>query len=98
MAENVKRVTVTLPLEQVERIKAVIARNPDVYPTVSSFVVEAISDRIDSYDAHEMLVDVLREIGGEPDEDAKEWAAEAMKVMREMAAERRPGPTAKGAA
>ncbi len=85
MAETVKRVTVTLPREQVEQIKQFMAADPVAYPTVSAFVRHTIADRLADLDAHEMLLKLLRETGGEPTEEDRAWAAEALALADQMA-------------
>ncbi|MGH8905869.1 MAG: hypothetical protein ACRD0K_05005 [Egibacteraceae bacterium] len=96
MAENVKRVNVTLPLAQVERITQLMADDPAAYPTVSAFVSRAIADRLADEEAHRMLLAVLREQAGEPDEEDRAWAQEALRLADQVAAE--PWRGAEGAA
>jgi Arc/MetJ-type ribon-helix-helix transcriptional regulator len=91
MSERVKRVTVTLPTYQYERIRAVMANKPDTYPTVSAFVTEAVSDLLGEEDGHETLLAFLREMDGEPTAEDREWAARAMELARRVAAEGHPG-------
>jgi Arc/MetJ-type ribon-helix-helix transcriptional regulator len=83
MAENVKRINITLPLDEVERLQELVAEGQ--YPSVSSFVATAVRDRLAERDAHEMLLASLREIGGEPDRAAEEWADQAMRLADEVA-------------
>jgi len=87
VAETVKRVNVTLPVEQVERIKALMSENPDDYPTVSSFVTQAIADRLANEAAHAALIGVLRDLGGEPTAEDQRWAEEALRRADQAAAE-----------
>ena len=85
VGENVKRVNVTLPLEQVERIRRLMAEQPSAYPSVSAFVVEAIAERLADAEAHHMLVGVLRELGGEPTPEDVAWAERALRLADEAA-------------
>jgi Arc/MetJ-type ribon-helix-helix transcriptional regulator len=96
MAEKVKRLNVTVPVEQVERIKQLMAEDPSAYPSVSAFVGEAIADRLANAEAHQMLVAVLRDLGGEPSDDDRAWAEQALRVAEHAA--RDHATKAKGAA
>ena len=51
------------------------------YPSVSSFVTEAIREHLAGADAHGMLVAVLRQIGGEPTDADRAWVDDAHVVM-----------------
>lgn len=93
MGENVKRINVTLPVNQVERIQELVAAHPEVYPSVSAFVTDAVAARLSDDDAHGRLVDVLRELGGEPDDDARAWAADALRMADEVARSDTPRAT-----
>jgi len=42
-----------------------MAEDPSAYPSVSAFVAEAIADRLTHAEAHQMLVAVLRDLGGD---------------------------------
>lgn len=87
MAEKMKRVNVTLPLDQVERIRGLTAERPSEYPTVSAFVSAAVAEKLGNEDAHDMLLAVLREEGSEPTEEDRAWAREALRVADQAAAE-----------
>jgi Arc/MetJ-type ribon-helix-helix transcriptional regulator len=83
MAENVKRVNVTLPVDDYERVHALVTDGR--YPSVSAFVTDAIRERLAEADAHDMLVGVLRQIGGEPTDEDRAWAADALRLADEVA-------------
>jgi Arc/MetJ-type ribon-helix-helix transcriptional regulator len=85
MAEAVKRVNVTLPMDEVERIQELV--HDGRYPSVSAFVTEAIRERLAEADAHDMLVTVLRQIGGDPTADDRAWVDEALRAADELAAQ-----------
>lgn len=87
MAENVKRVNVTLPIEQVDRIKRIVAERPSDYPSVAAFVGEATARMLHDEEAHDMLLSVLGDLGGEPTEADRRWAAEAMRLADHVARE-----------
>jgi hypothetical protein len=87
MSERVKRVTVTLPIDEYERIRAVMACSPTKYPTVSAFVTDAVSERLDEEDGHDELIAFLRESAGEPTAEDREWAANAIRLAEQVAAE-----------
>lgn len=94
MAENAKRINVTLPAEQVARIKELAAEQPATYPSVSAFVSEAVTEALASEDAHKMLLEALYDQGGEPAEEDRAWADEALRLAEQIAAEhkrRAPG-------
>jgi Arc/MetJ-type ribon-helix-helix transcriptional regulator len=97
VGENVKRVNVTLPVEQVEGIRRLMAEQPSAYPSVSAFVAEAIAERLADAEAHHMLVGVLRELGGEPTAEDVAWAEQALRLADEAAQVHGHG-TGKGAA
>lgn len=83
MAENVKRVNVTLQIDEYERVHNLVAEGR--YPTVSAFVTDAIRERLAEADAHEMLVGVLHQIGGDPTPEDEMWVADALRVADDVA-------------
>jgi Arc/MetJ-type ribon-helix-helix transcriptional regulator len=88
MAEGVKRINVTLPIEQVDRIREVIAERPAEYRSVSAFVVEAIAERLAESEAHQMLLDILHDLAGTPTDEDLAWADEALRLSDEAARKR----------
>lgn len=80
MSETVKRLTVTIPVEQFELIKRLVEQDASRYPSMSAFVTEAIADRLGDEYAHEMLITMLRELHGEPTAEDIAWAQEALGI------------------
>lgn len=89
MAETVKRVNVTLPSEEVQRIHDLVREGR--YPSVSAFVTEAIRERLAEADAHDMVVAVLRQIGGEPTAADRAWVDDALRLADELSAQAHAG-------
>jgi len=89
MAETVKRVNITLPSEEVERIHEMVREGR--YPPASSFVTEAVRERLAEADAHDMLVAVLRQIGGEPTDADRAWVDDALRLADEVSAQAHAG-------
>jgi len=94
MGANVKRLTVTIPVEQFELIKGMVEQEPARYPSMSAFVAEAIAERLADEHAHELLIAMLKAEDGEPTAEDIAWADEALRVI-ERAADDQP---AQGAA
>ncbi len=84
MAENVKRINVTLPVKVYNRVKVIVEREPERYPSVSAYVAEAVNEHIEGDDAWELLLDMLDD-GTEPTEEERAWVAGAFAAMEEAA-------------
>jgi len=95
MGEHVKRLTVTIPVEQFELIKRLVEQDATRYPSMSAFVADAIADRLGDEDALEMLIATVRELDGEPTAEDIAWAEDALKVVARAAG---TNQDAKGAA
>lgn len=84
MAENVKRLTVTIPVEQFQQIKRLVDQDAR-YTSMSAFVADAIADRLGDADALKMLIASVRELDGEPTAEDIAWADEALRVAARAA-------------
>ncbi|MEZ0076572.1 ribbon-helix-helix domain-containing protein [Planotetraspora sp. GP83] len=75
MAEHVTRVTVTLPTEQAEEAKRLVAEGR--YPSVSAFMAELVAQRLAEREAQKHFWSELRDQVGELTEDERAWIKSA---------------------
>jgi Arc/MetJ-type ribon-helix-helix transcriptional regulator len=76
-----RKVTVTLGVEQLERIRALVETGTT--PNVSAFVQHAVSAALDDVAGWgAMLADALRDTGGEMSAAERRWADETLGSTR----------------
>ena len=95
MSESVKRVNVTLPMPDVERIGRLVSTTSD-YLSVSAFVAAAVREKLAESDAQDMLHRTLVDCTGEPTAEDRAWAEEAIRTAHEVAAAPDPAGTDDG--
>lgn len=75
MAENVTRVTITLPTEQADQAKRLVAEGQ--YASVSAFLADLVAERLAEAEAQEYFWSALRDQVGELTENERAWVNDA---------------------
>ncbi len=61
---------------------------PAQYPSMSTFVADAVAERLSDAEAHRVLLSVLGDLGGEPTDEDRHWAEQALRTASLAARDR----------